>query len=89
MLPKGAKFGFELLVDSSLLYGFSEGGIIGLFGVGEKFCFGYLKKEELKSFVFGISFFSDICFWKSDLLHTTSKEKVGVAYNQVTQNRRS
>ena len=44
---------------------------------------------DITGCVSDFSLLSDICFWKFDLSHTTSKAIVQVSYNQVTLNYQS
>ena len=89
MFPGGAEFEIEILDFISGSFLICGRGMIGLFGVGEFLVPVGFSKVTFVGCLSGLSLLSDICFWKSALPHTTSKEKVVVAYNQVTQNRRS
>ena len=63
--------------------------LVKLLTIGWVYSEGAEFKIVIMDFCGGFSLFSDNSFLESALPHTISKEKVVVAYDQVTQNRRS
>ena len=89
MFPGGAELEIEILDFCGGFALISGKGIVVLLGVKVFLVPVGCTKATSVGCLSGFSVLSDTCFWKSDLPHTISKEKVGVAYDQVTQNRRS
>ena len=89
MLSEGAEFGIVIIDFCGGFALISGRGIVVLLGVKVFLVPVGFSKVTFVGCLSGFSVLSDTCFWKSDLPHTISKEKVGVAYDQVTQNRRS
>ena len=89
MFPGGAEF--EIVIIDFISGSFLNVGcgMIGLFGVGEFLVPVCFSKVTFVGCLSDFSVLSDVCLLKSALPHTKSKEKVVVAYDQVTQNRRS
>ena len=89
MFPGGAEFEIVIIDFCGGFALISGRGIVGSLGEKEFLVPVGFSKVTSVGCLSGFSLFSDTCFWKSALPHTISKEKVGVAYDQVTQNRRS
>ena len=89
MFPGGAELEIEILDFCGGFALISGKGIVVLLGVKVFLVPVGCTKATSVGCLSGFSVLSDTCFWKSDLPHTISKEKVVVAYNQVTQNRQS
>ena len=87
MFPGGAEFEIEILDFCSGFALISGRGIVVLLEEKEFLVPVGFSKVIFVGCLSCFSLLSDTCFWKSALPHTISKEKVGVAYNQVTQNR--